>query len=98
MKRDLFIRVSLVAMGVLLALNLIVSLLATSSCSYAARRTEYKVAAMGKEIAKGAKTEAEAIEMLEAWFNKYGKEGWELATFDLEGRLFGGVAVAIFRR
>jgi len=71
MKVDLLNRILLVIAIVLIASNLIASLM-TSSDSYAAKRNEYKVVCY---VGIGGK-------QLEALLNQYGREGWELITVD----------------
>jgi hypothetical protein len=71
MKRDLFNKVLLVVVSVLLLLNLMVSFLRTPSTAYAAKTVQYKVEPNGWQDFKKSGE-------LEAMLNKYGKEGWEL--------------------
>lgn len=70
MKHNLVIKVLLVAIVILLAVNLIRPLV-LSSVTYAARRIQYKVV----KIPHQAK--AEHVESL---LNNYGKDGWELVV------------------
>ena len=71
MKNDLFIRVSLIVVAILLALNLLVQLSKTSSSAYAAGTTQYKVVLYNWQNNASGATATEQI------LNKYAKEGWE---------------------
>ena len=67
MKGDLFIRISLIIIVVLLALNIVMPILSNPMPSYAARSIQYKV------FEKAAR-----VGDIEEILNEYGKEGWEL--------------------
>ena len=84
MKGDLFIRISLIIIVVLLALNIILPILSNSTFSYAARVIQYKVSQMARET-----------EDIEKILNEYGKESWELVTFGFSG---SGNPIVIFKR
>jgi len=73
MKCDSFIKISLLIIVVLLALNLILPLLSNTIPSYASRSIQYKVI----DCENYLRTETE----LEKFLNEYGKEGWELINF-----------------
>ncbi len=75
MKCDSFIRISLIIIVVLLALNIILPILSNPSTSYAAKNIEYKV--INSEKVSRDK------ENFEKLFNEYGKEGWEFVAFDM---------------
>jgi len=72
MKFDLFTKLSLIIIVVLLALNIILPILSSSAPSYAAKNIQYEVIYCDKndryEIGKFLNKEG----------NEYGKEGWEL--------------------
>ena len=70
MKNDSFIRVLLIVIVFLLALNLILPRVAHPLVSYAADPAEYKVDRIG--VLFDLKTND-----LEKMLNKYSKEGWE---------------------
>jgi hypothetical protein len=76
MKCDLLLRVLLVVAVVLLASNLIASLV-SSLPSYAAKTIQYRVVSF-------------VDKQQEATLNKYGSEGWELVALDpgISGRYF----------
>jgi len=67
MKGDLFIRISLIIIVVLLALNIVLPILSNPIPSYAARSIQYKVF-----------KKAAIVVDIEEILNEYGKEGWEL--------------------
>ena len=69
MKRDLFIRVSLAAVGILLALNLMMSIFAAPPASHAAKTIEYKVVPI-----PDSSLDRQGV------LDKHGKEGWELVV------------------
>jgi len=67
MKSDLFIKISLIIIVVLFALNTILPILSSPAPSYAARSIQYKVF-----------EKATGVGDIEEILNEYGKEGWEL--------------------
>ena len=75
MKSDLFVRMLLIIIVVLLALNLILPILLSPAPSYAAKNIQYKV--INSEKVSRDK------ENFEKLFNEYGKEGWEFVAFDM---------------
>ena len=75
MKFDLFTKISLIIIVVLLALNIILPILSSPTPSYAAKNIQYKVINSGK-----VSRDKENFEKL---FNEYGKEGWEFIAFDM---------------
>ncbi len=77
MKRDLLTRVLLVVAVVLLALNLIMTLMGTSSPSYAAKTTQYKV----EFVLNDNSLNTGDIQLV---LDKYSNEGWELAAFNVD--------------
>ena len=79
MKRDLLTRVLLVVAVVLLALNLIMTLMGTSSPSYAAKTTQYKV-----EFVPINNYSSNPIGDIQLVLDKYSNEGWELAAFNVD--------------
>lgn len=98
MKYDLFTRISLIIIMVLLALNLILPLSLLSPVpSYAARSIQYKVAFC--EYPKHDRVDDRDIYernvLLEKLLNEYGKEGWELIGEKVWGP-FG--STVIFKR
>ncbi|MBI5181670.1 MAG: DUF4177 domain-containing protein [Nitrospirae bacterium] len=80
MKRDLFNKVLLGIVAVLLLLNFMVSFLRTPSSAYAAKTVQYKY----------VRTQWPGNpEKFEAMLNKYGKDGWELvADSEMSGFIF----------
>jgi len=74
MKFDLFTKISLIIIVVLLALNIILPLLSSPAPSYAAKNIQYKV--INSEKVSRDK------ENFEKLFNEYGKEGWEFVAFE----------------
>jgi len=76
MKCDLFIKISLIMIVVLLALNIILPILSSPAISYAAKNIQYKVISF-------AETSADK-ENFEKLFNEYGKEGWEFIACELQ--------------
>jgi len=72
MKRDLLTRVLLVVAVVLLALNLIMTIMGTSSPSYAAKTTQYNI------ITKSAPDMYSSD--IQPVLDKYSSEGWELVS------------------
>ena len=95
MKRDLFIRVSLIIIGGLLAFNLILILLSSPIPSYAAKNIQYKVITCEEPARKLARDLAMDGDSFEKLLNEYGKEGWELISAPC---LSGGVGIIIFKR
>ena len=79
MKFDLFTKISLIIIIVLLALNIILPIMSNPAPSYAAKNIQYKV--IKAEKIPGDK------ENFEKLFNEYGKEGWEFVGLEL-GRGF----------
>ena len=75
MKFDLFTKISLIIIVVLLALNIILPILSSPAPSYAAKNIQYKV--INSEKVSRDK------ENFEKLFNEYGKEGWEFVAFDM---------------
>jgi len=75
MKCDLFIKISLIMIVVLLALNIILPILSNPATSYAAKNIQYKVI-NSDEVPRDK-------ENFEKLFNEYGKEGWEFVAFDM---------------
>lgn len=75
MKFDLFTKISLIIIVVLLALNIILPILSSPVPSYAAKNIQYKV--INSEKVSRDK------ENFEKLFNEYGKEGWEFVAFDM---------------
>jgi hypothetical protein len=73
MKFDLFTKISLIIIVVLLALNIILPILSSPAPSYAAKSIQYKVIDYAKVPNK---------ENFEKLFNEYGKEGWEFVAFE----------------
>ena len=76
MKFDLFTKISLIIIVVLLALNIILPILSSPAPSYAAKNIQYKVI-KGEEVPRDK-------ENFEKLFNEYGKEGWEFIAFELQ--------------
>jgi len=76
MKGDLFIRISLIIIVVLLALNLILPILSIPAPSYAAKNIEYKVIRT-EDLPYDPNKANYFAEETEKLFNEYGKEGWE---------------------
>ena len=79
MKFDLFTKISLIIIVVLLALNIILPILSSPTPSYAAKNIQYKV--INYEEAGGK-------ESFEKLLNEYGKEGWELIGLELKWYVF----------
>ena len=75
MKFDLFTKISLIIIIVLLALNIIMPILSSPTPSYAAKNIQYKVV-----NSEGVPYEKESFEML---FNEYGKKSWEFVAFEM---------------
>ena len=75
MKCDLFTKISLIIIVVLLALGIILPILSSSAPSYAAKNIQYKVI-NSEEVPRDK-------ENFEKLFNEYGKEGWEFVAFDM---------------
>ena len=73
MKFDLFTKISLIIIVVLLALNIILPILSNPVPSYAAKNIQYKVIDYPKDKNK---------ENFEKLFNEYGKEDWEFVAFE----------------
>lgn len=77
MKRDLFTRVALIVVGFLLMLNLIASLLSTTTSTAQAqegiKKFEYKV------VPHQGRNAAERQQEL----NSYGEQGWELLEYNI---------------
>jgi len=85
MKGDLFVRMSLIIIVVLLALNLILPILLSSAPSYAAKKIEYKVI----NLSSGPPYDIDKLQVqVENIFNEYGKEGWEFVALDLQWGLY----------
>ena len=76
MKFDLFTKISLIIIVVLLALNIILSILSSPAPSYAAKNIQYKVI-NSEEVPRDK-------ENFEKLFNEYGKEGWEFVALELQ--------------
>jgi hypothetical protein len=75
MKFDLFTKISLIIIVVLLALNIILPILSSPEPSYAAKNIQYKVI-NSEEVPRDK-------ENFEKLFNEYGKEGWEFVALEL---------------
>jgi len=73
MKCDLFIKISLIMIVVLLALNIILPILSNPATSYAAKNIQYKAVDIGNLF------DAEKIESL---LNNYAEDGWELVAIE----------------
>lgn len=76
MKGDLFTKMSLIIIVVLLALNIILPILSSPVPSYAAKNIQYKFI-KGEEVPRDK-------ENFEKLFNEYGKEGWEFVALELQ--------------
>lgn len=74
MKFDLFTKISLIIIVVLLALNIILPILSSPAPSYAAKNIQYKVIDYHAKIPNK--------ENVEKLLNEYGKEGWEFVAFE----------------
>ncbi len=79
MKSDLFVRMLLIIIVVLLALNLILPILLSPAPSYAAKNIQYKV--INYEEVRGK-------ESFEKLLNEYGEEGWDLIGLVLNWYVF----------
>ena len=77
MKFDLFTKISLIIIVVLLALNIILPILSSPAPSYAAKNIQYKIIDY-QEVEVPRK-----IENIEKLFNEYAKEGWEFVALEL---------------
>ncbi|MBU4349052.1 hypothetical protein KJ830_06885 [bacterium] len=75
-KGDLCIRISLIIIVVLLALNIILPILSSPAPSCAAKNIQYKVINI-EEVPRDK-------ENFEKLFNGYGKEGWEFVALELQ--------------
>ena len=95
MKGDSFIRISLIIIVVLLALNILLPILSNPPTSYAAKNIEYKVLDLGSNEAismHGCDSFSSSLEnCYEKILNEYSKEGWEYIN-NVRGAYF------IFRR
>ena len=67
MKSDSFVKVLLIIIATLLALNIMMPMLSNPPASYAAKIVEYK-------LIKKPSLDAQQMEI---FFNELGKEGWE---------------------
>jgi hypothetical protein len=65
--KSVFLKVSMVILGLLLCVNLVVSFLGYPATSYAAKTFQYKI--IGISGGKG-----------EAQLNQYGSQGWEVVA------------------
>jgi len=79
MKGDLCIKISLIIIVVLLALNIILPILSSPAPSYAAKNIQYKV--INYEEVRGK-------ESFEKLLNEYGEEGWDLIGLVLNWYVF----------
>lgn len=79
MKCDLFIKISLIIIVVLLALNIILPILSSPVPSYAAKNIQYKAINYEEVRGKGS---------FEKLLNEYGEEGWELIGLVLNWYVF----------
>ncbi len=95
MKGDLFTKISLIIIVVLLALNIILPILSSPVPSYAAKNIQYKVITCEEPARKLARDLAMDGDSFEKLLNEYGKEGWELISAPC---LSGGVGIIIFKR
>ena len=66
--KSVFLKASIVILGILLCANLVVSLLITPTTSYAAKHIQYKVIV------------PDDPRQMENALNKYSSEGWEIAA------------------
>lgn len=82
MKFDLFTKISLIIIIVLLALNIILPMLSSPAPSYAAKSIQYKFI-YSEELPYNIDKEG-----FEKLFNEYGKEGWEFVAPDLNTGLY----------
>ena len=82
MKFDLFTKISLIIIVVLLALNTILPILSSPAPSYAAKSIQYKFI-YSEELPYNIDKEG-----FEKLFNEYGKEGWEFVAPDLNTGLY----------
>ena len=91
MKGDSFIRISLIIIVVLLALNILLPILSNPPTSYAAKNIEYKVLDLGSNEAismHGCDPFSSSLEnCYEKILNEYGKEGWEYIN-NVQGAYF----------
>jgi len=93
MKSDYFVRILLVIIATLLALNIMFPMLSNSPTSYAANSLQYKVDSV--DLGKVGVLKTSGLENL---LNKNSKEGWEAISVNVVAIGLGGKALVVFKK
>jgi hypothetical protein len=93
MKSDSFIRILLILIATLLALNIIIPMLSIPEISYAANSMQYKVDSV--DLGKVGILKTSGLEKL---LNEYSKEGWETISVNVVAIGLGGKALVVFKK
>jgi len=93
MKRDPFVRVLLIIIATLLALNIMLPKLSNPEISYAANSVEYKV-----ETTDAGKIGVLKTSKLEDLLNEYSMKGWEAISINIVEIGLGGKALVVFKK
>lgn len=93
MKSDPFVRVLLIIIATLLALNIMLPKLSNPEISHAANSVEYKV-----ETTDAGKIGVLKTSKLEDLLNEYSMKGWEAISINIVEIGLGGKALVVFKK